>query len=84
MNDKIKRNFKKIWKIVSKQELRVLPGNIAFFAVLALIPIITIIIWFSSYFAISIDTVITDIKNILPPAVSNVVIKYISALYTIS
>jgi len=78
MKEKFKRYFKKLLKVFTKKELRVLPGNIAFFAVLALIPIITIIIWIASYFSISIDTVINSIENFIPPQVSSIIIKYIS------
>jgi membrane protein len=78
MKDKMKKYVKKILKIFSKIEMRVLPGNIAFFAVLALIPIITIIIFIASYFSISIDSLIQTIGEILPYKVSEVVIGFIS------
>jgi len=78
MKEKIKRYIKKILKVFTKKELRVLPGNIAFFSVLALIPIITIIIWIASYFSISIDFVVSNIESIFPPAVSDIVVKFIS------
>ena len=78
MKERIKRYIKKLLKVFIKKELRVLPGNIAFFAVLALIPIITIIIWVASYFSISIDSVISNIENIFPPAVSDIVVKFVS------
>ena len=78
MKERFKRYLKKLFKVFTKKELRVLPGNIAFFSVLALIPIITIIIWVASYFSISIDSVINNIQNIFPPAVSDIVVKFIS------
>ena len=78
MKEKIKKYLKKLFKVFTKKELRVLPGNIAFFSVLALIPIITIIIWIASYFSVSIDIVVSNIQNIFPPAVSDVVVKFIS------
>ena len=78
MKEKLKRYVKKLLKVFTRKELRVLPGNIAFFSVLALIPIITIIIWIASYFSISIDSVVSNIENIFPPAVSDIVVKFIS------
>lgn len=78
MKSKMKRYTKKILKLFSKTEMKVLPGNIAFFAVLAIIPTITIIIFIASYFSISIDTLTETIRAILPYKVSEIVIEFIS------
>jgi len=78
MKKKIKGYIKKLYKIFNKKEMQVLPGNIAFFVVLALIPIITIIIYIASYFSISIDALIEVVSDILPYKVSEVVIDFIS------
>jgi len=75
---KAKRYLKKILKIISKIEMRVLPGNIAFFSVLALVPVLTIILYIASYFSISIDSLIVTIEDVLPYKVSEVVIDFIS------
>jgi membrane protein len=58
--------------------MRVLPGNIAFFFMLAFIPLLTIIVYIASYFSISIDSVITLINNILPNEASETIIDIIS------
>ncbi len=78
MRAKAKRYFKKMLKIFSKIEMRILPGNIAFFAVLALVPVLTIIIYIASYFSISLDTLIHTIEEVLPYKVSEVVVDFIS------
>ena len=61
-----KSYFKRAFSIFSQMEMRILPGNIAFFFVLALIPMITIIAIIASYFNISIHTIISFIQNIVP------------------
>lgn len=75
---KIKRYLKKLLNVFSKIEMRILPGNIAFFSVLALVPVFTIIIYIASYFSISIDSLIQTIKDVLPYKVSDVVVEFIS------
>ena len=40
--EKIKRYLKKLYNIASMEEMRILPGNIAFFLVLSLMPILTL------------------------------------------
>lgn len=78
MQKKVKQYLKKLLKIISKVEMRVLPGNIAFFAVLALVPVLTIIIYIASYFSISIETLTSILKDVLPYKVSEVVVSFIS------
>ena len=58
--------------------MRVLPGNIAFFAVLALVPVLTMVIYIASYFSISIDSLIDTLEGVLPYKVSEVIVGFIS------
>ena len=78
MFDKITRSIKKILKTFNKPEMRILPGNIAFFFVLALIPIITTVVVIAAYFSISIETIINFIENLLPEEASSLIIESIS------
>ena len=50
LKKRFQKYIKKVWKAFNKKEMRVLPGNVAFFFVLALIPIITITAFIASYF----------------------------------
>ena len=66
MKSKIKRYLKKLIKVLRKPEMNILPGNMAFYFVLALIPLLTIIILIASCFSISIDLVADLVKDIFP------------------
>lgn len=70
--------LKKAFNIFNKMEMRVLPGNIAFFFVLALIPIVTLLIITASYFSVSIDTIIEFIRNLIPGEAGTLIIDFIS------
>ena len=76
--EKFKFYTKKAFKLFNKMEMRILPGNIAFFFVLALIPIITTLIAITSYFSISMDTIIDFLNQLLPKEASNIIIEVIS------
>lgn len=78
MKRKIKGYFRKLFKILSKPEMAILPSNIAFNIILAIIPIFTIIILIASSFDISIDLVSNLVRNIMPEQVSSVIIDVIS------
>ena len=75
---RIKYYIGQAFKTFNKPELRILPGNIAFFFVLALVPIITLVVLVSSYFSISLDNVIDFIENLVPNEASEIIIETIS------
>ena len=75
---KAKRYFYDIIDAVKRPEMNILPGNLAYFIVLALIPIITIIVYVASLFSISIDLVIELINKVIPDGVAKIVVDAIS------
>ena len=73
-----KKFFLDIWEILRKPETMILPGQLAFFIILSLVPIITLIGWGASFFDISIESIISflqinvsqDFLDIVMPIVS--------------
>ena len=49
--------IKKVTKIIAKPEMRVLPGQLAFFFVLSLIPLIALLGAIASKFSISVNEI---------------------------
>lgn len=78
MKHKIKVYFKNLFKLLAKPEMAILPSNIAFNLILAIIPILTIIVLIASSFDISVDLVTNLIHSIMPEQVSGVIIDVIS------
>ena len=78
MKRKIKGYFKNLFKILAKPEMAILPSNMAFNLILAIIPILTIIVLIASSFDISIDIVTKLVQSIMPSQVSEVIIDVIS------
>ena len=76
--NKLTYYIKKSFNTFNQPEMRVLPGNVAFFFVMALIPIITILALIASYFSISFDSILTFIDNLLPKEASSLIIDVIS------
>ena len=76
--EKIKRYLEKLFKILRKPEMTILPSNIAFNIILAIVPLLTIVVLIAAYFDISIDLVSKLIKNVMPSQVSNIIIDVIS------
>lgn len=75
---KLKFYIKKAFDTFNQPEMRILPGNMAFFFVLAIIPIITTVVFIASYFSVSIDTVIEFLRHVFPEEAGNLIIDAIS------
>ena len=78
MMQKTKKYLKKLIKILKKPEMSILPSNIAFNIILAIIPLLTIIVLITSYFDLSIDLITKLIKGMMPEQVSSAIIDVIS------
>lgn len=80
------KNFKrlviKLLKIISKQEMRILPGQIAFFLILSIFPLITILGLLMSLFTISFDAILHFASEILPIQVINILETYLHSNIT--
>lgn len=64
--NKVKNYIIEIINALKKTEMNILPGNIAFFFVLALIPTFTIIVYLASLFNLSIDLIIDLVNKFIP------------------
>ena len=69
MKSKLKRLIKKLIKIANMPEMGILPGQLAFFFVLSLIPLIALLGSIASTFGISIDAILELLESIIPKTV---------------
>lgn len=74
----MKKAIGKLWDIIKKEEMKILPGNLAFFVVLSAIPIITLLGVIASMFSISVDTIIDFMNQTFPTEVSKLLIPFVS------
>lgn len=73
-----KKYIKKLWRIIKKPELRILPGHLAFFLVLSIFPIITLCGYIATAFNISLNSVLSLLSDVLPIEVYNLLMPYIT------
>lgn len=74
MKKKITHYVKRLIEIISRSEMRILPGHLAFFLVLSIIPTITLIGYVTSLFSLSIDGVADMIGSNIPDSIKNILI----------
>ena len=51
--EQVRGFFKKVIKYITKPEMRVLPGQLAFFTVISLIPLLALVGTIAGYFSVS-------------------------------
>lgn len=73
----LKSYFKKLFQIILKPEMKILPGQLAFFLVMSVFPIFGLIGFIASIFNISIDSLISFMQNTMPGSLSEILIPFI-------
>ena len=63
----------KIWEIIKKPEMGILPGQLAFFMLLSLVPIITLSGYAAGLFNINFNTIIDMFGKIVPGGIDTIV-----------
>ncbi len=76
--ERIKKNLKGLLSLISLNEMRILPAHLAFFMVLSVVPIITLIGFVASFFSISLDSIITALQNNIPKEITDLLLPFIS------
>lgn len=75
--DRFVNYITKIWEIIKKPEMGILPGQLAFFLLLSLVPIITLSGYAAGLFNINFDTFTDMLGKIIPGGISSI-LPYIS------
>lgn len=75
--NKIKIYVKKLYEIITIPNMLYLPGNLAFFLVLSMFPILTLIGVIASSFSININSIMDFLSTALPDNVSNILLTFI-------
>ncbi len=78
MKQRVKNILTKLYHIIRKPEMLILPGNLAFFLVLSVFPIIILIGLIASTFSLSLDSIVAFINENLPRQISDIITTFIS------
>lgn len=71
---KLKLFFKKVIETLKLPQVAILPGHLAFFLVLSLVPIITLIGYGASFFNISIETILTKLNFDISSEITKIIV----------
>jgi len=73
MKRRAKKIFRTFYKNWTRQEMKILPGQIAFFLVLSMIPLIALIVGIASHFSLSISEMLNEFLESIPTAAANII-----------
>lgn len=72
----MKKYMKNFYKLICEQEMRILPGNVAFFLVLSIFPVITLAGIITAKFSISLADIIDYFSGGLPKGVYEILLPF--------
>ena len=75
----IKENLNKLFKLINKEEMKILPGHLSFFLILSLIPTITLVAITCNIFGISGMDILKFMSNIVPKAVIDLIKPFVES-----
>lgn len=76
---RIKSYFQQLFQIMSQNEMRILPGNLAFFLTLSIMPLLTLIGIICSAFSLSTTEVTEMLGDVLPEGIVSILQPFFSA-----
>lgn len=75
---KVKRFSLKVWGILRQPEITILPGQLAFFVILSLVPVFTLIGYGATFFDISIESLVRALEVNFNSGITEMIIPIIS------
>lgn len=78
--NQIKAYLKKLMSLIRKEEMCVLPGNLAFFLLLSIVPILTLVGIICSLFSISFENIISSVGEMIPKEADTFLISFLSGI----
>lgn len=78
MIERVRNALRKVIKYIAKPEMRVLPGQLAFFFVISLIPLIALVGTIAGYFSVSADKVEQILESVLPFELTENILTFVS------
>ena len=78
--EKVKSVISRLWSIVSKPEMLVLPGQLAFFFLLAIVPTVSLIAYGTSLFNVSFDFITNFITKAFGKEIANLIMPMVQEI----
>ena len=74
----MKSFLKKILELITRPEMKVLPGQLAFFIILAIFPLLTLIGYVGSNISLFSTAFVSTLNSVLPTDIANIVLPFVT------
>ncbi len=74
----MKSFLKKILELITRPEMKVLPGQLAFFIILAIFPLLTLIGYIGSNISLFSTAFVSALTDVLPPDIASIVLPFVT------
>lgn len=75
---RFKRYFKKVEKLIMRPEMKVLPGQLAFFLILSIFPVFTLLGYIGSKFSLFSSSFLAVIKEVIPSNFLELILPFVT------
>lgn len=76
--NQVRAYLKKLITLIQKEEMRVLPGNLSFFLLLSIVPILTLVGIICSLFSLSFENIINGVGEFIPNEADTFLASFLS------
>ena len=75
MKKRIKNFFKRFIKVINRSDMKVLPGSLTFFMILALVPTLTLLTYLASVLNLSVDYIYSFLEKAFSKDVASLLLS---------
>ena len=80
VSSRLKSFFKEVWKVLNRPDMVLLPGQLAFFLILSVVPIVTLVSYGASFLHLPIDFISNFIQKSFGTAVLKMIMPIVSGV----
>ena len=78
MKNKLRDYLKRLWKLITQSDMLILPGQLAYFFLLALVPTATVLAYGASLFHLSFDFLTSFITKSFGVEIANLIMPIVT------
>ena len=80
VSNKLKHFFKEVWKVLNRPDMVLLPGQLAFFLILSVVPIVTLVSYGASFLHLPVDFIANFIQKSFNKTVAELIVPIVSGV----
>ena len=80
VKNRLKKFFKEVWQVLNRPDMVLLPGQLAFFLILSVVPIVTLVSYGASFLHLPVDFISNFIEKAFNASVAKMIVPIVSGV----